>query len=419
MFYFSLGLFFIFKTFFNDFDYVLTLLFLGASLYYFHLRKDKCISYYLLAVLTNGGILILLGNAIYFFLWVTTKLKSCPYVKKHELYYLLFIFVFSLFLTLHHSSTHDVLRYALLITSPAFFLLCLTVKMTLSTVSKSVLLIYITSMLSNFIYILFIVQVERLSIFTGTENISLIIFSMLLLQILKSNFKLIINLFCLLLFLLYLLTLGSRSTIFVILILLVPYILSIRVKSKYALLVLTSTIFISLSVYYSGNSFMDIPNENRAVSIFETIDKSDIGWDDLIQIGTGDVDFSNFSSIDIRARIYSEAIYLINQKPWFGYGVKSPKVFENTWGHKGVSSFHSSIFDVWVTYGVIGVIVFCFFIYSLYKWIIKGLSEKKHLFQSLFFVFIILSFIQPYLFHIQVLSLWFLSFLLFKKIKND
>ena len=163
------------------------------------------------------------------------------------------------------------------------------------------------------------------------------------------------------------------------------------------------------------NTYKDeILSSQKAQRVLSGLSDLDIQWSDFNPFNGEQVDLSSLEQVDVRARIYAEAIYIIQEKPWFGHGVTSPKVFTDA-GKEGVSSFHSSFFDTWITYGFVGLVALFLQLFVVYRFVLKRNREQKVFINCMFFTFVILSMLQPYVFYIQVYSLLFFIFFLIDK----
>mgnify|MGYP000712016630 CR=1 FL=1 len=404
MFYVCLIVFFIFKVFFNDFDYILTLPFGGAALYLLSKKDENCYAFLLLALLTNGGLSILLLNSVMFAWWFIGRVYGGLAFKKIEIAYLLYILAFTFLLMLHHSSVHDYLRYILLITIPALYFITLNQKFRITLKEDVIFSLFVVCVFANAVYC-FILGNERNSIFSGSENIALIIFTFLFVMAINNCGTRVKKLFLLTLYVLFLITLSSRSVLVLVPVLGLCYFPVLKFRYQAALVVSAICLCLALVPNHRVSSENEFNRIGSLVSDLEFIRYGD--YEDL--------NFEAFNHVDIRARLYSEASVLFGERPWIGHGALNPKVFDELTMDGDVNSFHSSLADVLVSYGIFGLLAIMVFLYSVYLKVSRNLIERKYLLKMSFYSFIVVSLIQPYFLNIQVYMLMFIIFALFHR----
>jgi hypothetical protein len=409
MLYIVLLIFFVVKTFFNEFDFILSAILIIVSLYSLNKQTKNSFNYYFLLLLTNGGYLILLSSCLLMVGYILNKRHSPKFVFI-ELYFFVFCFLLFLFFFVGDRGLHDYLRYLLLIMSPAFFLFNFRRILLTNKVKLNVLPIFVICVLSNLIYTILLGN-ERNSIFNGSENIALIIFTFMYMLLLGQKYSTKVTILSSCFFMLFLFSLSSRSTLIIIAILGAVYLLSLKLKLKNIFFVVFS--IISLFFVY-GNFFDSIQSNAKAIRVFSIIDSART----IDPASVLDLDFSELNHVDVRARLWSEALFLTYEKPLIGHGVVNPMVFSDK-SNSGMSTFHSSIFDILVTYGTIGLLLVFGFLFLFYRSVSKMLVGNKYLVRSVFYSFVILSFIQPFLLNIQVLTLLFFTLLVFCKGQYD
>jgi len=409
MLYIVLLIFFVVKTLLNEFDFILSVILMIISLYSLNKQTKNSFNYYLLLLLTNSGYIILLSSCLLMVGYILNK-RSSPKFVFVELYFFVFCVLLFLFFFVGDRGLHDYLRYLLLIMSPAFFLFNFRRILLANKVKLDIFPIFIVCVLSNLIYTI-VIGNERNSIFNGSENIALIIFTFMYLLLLGQKYSTKLTILSSCFFMLFLFSLSSRSTLIIIVILGAVYLLSLKLKLKNIFFVVFS--IISLSFVY-GNFFDSIQGNAKAIRMFSIID-SVIAIDPSIVL---DLDFSELNHVDVRARLWSEALALTYEKPLLGHGVVNPKVFSDK-PNSGMSTFHSSIFDMLATYGIAGLLLVFGFLFLFYRSVRKMLVGNKYLVRSVFYSFIILSLIQPYLLNIQVFTLLFFTLLFFCNGKPD
>ena len=187
MFYLILLVFFVVKTFFNQYDFLLSILLGSVALVLLYKRNPNAIPLYFLALLTNSSLFILVLNLAVFVLWISSKVSNQLRFATVELYYLVVVVILSGLLLHNHASVHDFLRYALMISAPAIFMLYHNFNFPLQRERSKLLLVFITCTVSNLIYTMIFHSGQRGSIFVGSENIALIILSLVFLLVLSQK----------------------------------------------------------------------------------------------------------------------------------------------------------------------------------------------------------------------------------------
>jgi glycerol-3-phosphate acyltransferase PlsY len=255
---------------------------------------------------------------------------------------------------------------------------------------KNIYQVYIVTVLAQFIYgFLNSVSDFRGSIFVGTENIAIAVFYLLMLYSVfseeLSKRKKYIAVF---MYLLFLLNTDSRTILLVFFVIIFIGLRSISLKKNIL-------IFSAFSIIV----FFQLNNYNKA--FFEKFSRVSTLLDNLSLVDYRTL--GNVENLDVRAVLYIEAIKKVKEKPFFGTGVVNPSFFSDK-GDKGISSYHSSIADILVTYGFFGLIIITLMLFYILK--NSGFPKDKFIFYS-FIGIIILSIVQPIFFNIQAISLLF------------
>lgn len=124
-----------------------------------------------------------------------------------------------------------------------------------------------------------------------------------------------------------------------------------------------------------------------------------------------------------RTKLWGYAVELGMQRPWFGAGYRSFWTDANTiyfaeffsWGgDKGPDQGHSGYLDLWLEMGVAGVLLYLFFLSSVF-WCVARLfnmdREAEGLLLSTVFVFLMIYSITEKVILLQSESVWFMSML--------
>lgn len=402
MFYLSLAFLFIINVFFKEYNFVLSILFSVLFTMSLVKRNKNVFVYYLLLLLTNFGLYIISINILLLFVYFYDK-KTSNELFFVDIFYIILVVIFSLMLFFNHSNIYDVSRYLVLVFSPVFFMLFFNKKMIENARLKSIPIFIVISS-SNLAYVLIFHFGERLSVFSGSENISLIIFTFLLIFVLSERCLLKYKILCVFLYLINIYIMDSRSVI----LLAVPFFIAYVFSYKWWTIKKISVLYIYIFLFFLIGYFLS----DRVLSIFDVFLDGEVVFEGL-NFFSYDIDLSSFYTFDIRPKLYEEAIRLIFEKPWFGHGYVNPVAFSEL-GVKDGSSFHSSILSLWVSYGFLGVFILGLFLWSVISMIHKRNKNmsNKMVINSIVYAFFILSLVQPYLFNFQVYSL-FLFFLLF------
>ncbi len=398
MFYLILGIFVFFKIFLNAYDIVLAIPISGLVLYYAFKNKEQFLEYFCLFILLNSSyfytapiLLVLVG------IWGLRAAHNHFLLKKIEVAYLFLLVAFTVSLLFLHSAPYDALRYITLITCP-IILLHVIQRTTITERSfNRIYAIYISTVVANLIYTFFIASGERNSIFIGTENIGLVtisLFYVLIVSWLKSGSQ---KLFASLLFLLTLASMGSRSVLLILFILAFRYLLAKKwtIKSFSGVVSALAPILILASIY--AQTLVDIPRFQRMLGAIDVVQSLDIS--NLRGVQSQDYTF-------LRVRLYFEAIDLIRERPWFGHGVRTPKILEDLHG-PGLSSFHNAYSDILVANGIVGLSIIFIFFWYLYRLPQHNNLASKSTLRTILIVFILASFIQPVFFNIQACTLFY------------
>jgi O-antigen ligase len=292
---------------------------------------------------------------------------------------------------------HDILRYLILITSPVFILYNLNLRPSTDVIRLHAVPIFFAIIVSNFIYVI-VLGNARDSIFTGSENVALIIFTLIYLVVLGQRNSIFMLISSSLGFVFFLYTVSSRSVLILLAILALFYVLSFRLNKK-NLVVFCLLIAVGYTAnYFFAEELGDNERFSRVLSLVDIANEIDLT---LVLNG-----FYDYGNVDIRARLWTEASNLIDEKPFLGHGVVNPRVFADT-SSVGMSSFHNSFYDLSVTYGYLGFVIFLGFYFSFFKALVMSTSVNKGLVHAVFWGFLVLSFVQPYLFNIQVASVFY------------
>lgn len=400
MIYIALVLFFISKIFYQ-YDLVGGIIFAILALVNIR-KKEQFLVYYMLLISTNTGYLIILFNtSIIFFSLANMKFN------KYKIHFILFVStLFLLTLLFHFNSVHDALRLVIVFTSAAIFFYNIK-KLDKIFLDKFTFYIYLCLVMAQMINIYLLDISVRGSVFSGGENIAIIIFSFFVLRLYYSQYiTMYQKTLSTFLYIIFLLHTESRSSIIVVAILGITFL-----YNKFKIInIYTFPLFgILLSIIIVGIDYMPTEGSGRIINTVNTL----ISIKDRGEL----TNISAYAEIDIRGRINAEAIERISEHPFVGSGVVNPTVLEELADkHGGMSSFHNGLFDILVTYGFIGFIGFLLWFFYLAKFLISKRPNLKQYYIAHFSLFFLIGLVQPYLFNVQISSFFYLFlFLVYKE----
>ena len=319
-------------------------------------------------------------------------------ISKLLFYLILTTFILGILTIINYHSLHDILRLLIIFSSFAIFFLSIE-RINKLFVDKYIFLIYIILFIANITNIYLLNAPERYSIFIGSENIAIIILLLLATYLFFSNtltryHKSLVGI----LYLIFIYNTDSRSVLVVLITLTALLVFKILISyNKYIILFILLFIYIIFTTVTININY----NDGRMLSLIGDIEKVDLS------------NIDEYGKIDIRGPIYIEALERISNAPFVGSGVLSPEVFKD----EKMSSFHSALFDILVTYGFFGFISIVIFYSYLLKNLIANNREKLFFYIFITVPFAVLSLIQPYFFNVQAIILFYL--LLFVESKQN
>jgi hypothetical protein len=351
-------------------------------------NNHKEISYVIL-ILSNSIYAIILVNLIL----LVISIFNCIKEREIDRNYFSVLIVLSLltFQTIiNFNSLYDGLRLvSIVLTITTVFYIMPILKD--NSYERYLLFTISTLLLSNVFFINFISDNSRVSIFTGSENIALMIFYIMTLLLFHRGRRLA----PFLILLIFSFFAESRTLIILPLLHVFIYLLvHRRIRIGY---VLVFTFFIGMFTFYLSTTEGD-SRVFRALDNIETISQIK--------------GLSELEIVDPRGALVIEGIKKYHQKPLFGHGVIKPDFFKLREPDSSMPTYHNSLIDLLVTYGLVGLIIFILAIYFVYKKIIFSYGKE---FVVLFFLVLGLSLIQPYIFNLQVMTLLFTSVFIFNK----
>lgn len=333
----------------------------------------------------------MLVNSIIIFIYMYNITKKGR-ISKLTFYFILTIFTLSILTIFHYNSLHDILRLLIMFSSFAIFFLSIE-RINKLFVDKYIFLIYLILFIAEITNIYLLNMPERDSIFNGGENIPIVIFLLLATYLFFSNtltkyHKSLVGI----LYLMLIYSTDSRSVLIILITLTGLLVFKILLRyNKFIILFLL--LFVSIILTTVTININADYNDSRILSLIRDIEKVDLS------------NIYEYEKIDIRGLIYIEALDKISNAPLVGSGVVTPIVIKEEFGDKGMSSFHSSLFDVLVTYGFFGLIAIVVFFSYLFKKLIANNREKLFFYIFIIVPFVVLSLIQPYFFNLQIISL--------------
>lgn len=354
-------------------------------------------TYFAVFILLNAGYFTFFILILLVIVWAFKVYDRDFLLNKIEIAYVVMAAAFTIFLVIFHHSIYDILRFATLLGCPAICLI-LFKKTSISRLSLNrIFYLYIVTIIANLIFSIIFASGQRNSIFMGSENIGLIILSMFYVLVVSWPFSSNRKLLATLLFLVTLASMGARTVLVIVAVLLVRYLWTRKwtFKSLSRTVAGLTPILIISSMFVQ--SWMELPRIQRMLSITEVI--TDLNYSELQVLQSQE-------NVPLRIRLALEARDLIVEKPWLGHGVKTPKTLEKVFG-QGQSSFHNSVSDILVAHGIIGAIFIGIFFWQLYKIPKLTGGNPSAAFGTIFIIFLISSLIQPIFFSVQVCTLFY------------
>ncbi len=392
------------KLFFLEYSDPLSLPLSLITIYYFSKKNSALFEYLFLLILFNSALVLFCTLGVILTIYFFNK-KSKGYNKSIIIY-----FVFSLVLGFlsfkNFHAYHDILRFVTLILILPIGFVFYRYPYNERRTSFRILYTFMTLFVVNALYISFISDNFRLSVFNGSENIAAIVFSLLALYLMFSRnsvFERYTVFICLLFFTFMS---ESRTAILIpVIISIVLFIHSISIRNiiKFSLLFsLTASI-----VIYTVD--MDSISNDRKFRIVEN----------LTTLTSDGISFESFASIDTRGALIVEGAEKISKNVFFGHGVVLPELFKIIEPDIKIADYHNIIIDILVTYGVVGLLMFGLFFVIFYTE--KGPSKTKGVayYNAIFLLFFLTAMLQPYMFNVQALSLFMLVISLLKLKPNS
>lgn len=355
------------------------------------IKSSKSSLAYIFVVLSNSTYALLVANAVLVALFIFVSFKNNRINSTFVIINILFAFLLiqSVF---NYKSIYDILRWFVL-----YFSWTLLFTMPLladDTYKKKIPFIFLSLLVANFLYLTFLSDNYRMSIFSGSENIALMIFfvmSMIVVKLGKYRYLIFLPLF--------LFYMDSR-TIFVIPTVYILLRLFVYKGNRFKSLIFS--LFLSFSFF----CFVSLNPEARISEVVS----------DSTQLLYAQ-DLTDLEKIDSRGFLLVEGIGKFKDEIWFGHGVIKPDFFKIYEPDIKMATYHNVIIDLLVTYGLTGSIIVFLIIYLNLKYIFVNFDLE-------FFVIILTclvsSIIQPYFFNIQVISMIFsLSLIFNRKVRDE
>ncbi len=358
--------------------------------------KSIFISIALLSILSYSAVFNFLITGIFFAFYLIHIFQNKKGIPRIEFYGLFFLFIISLqtfFIGGNH--TYGFVKTLCLFALPSYYLMFSKNIYSYKINSTSITIIYIVVSVTQIIYAFYINPDSRGSIFYSSENIALIIITMLYMLTLTNTKSIYLKIINFLLFTLFVFSTESKSA-FIIIFLILPLFI-FRKKTSTLKTIIKLTIYIPIIIFIIVTFISEIKEMgiyNRSKQII-----------DLLSFLSPNT-INEFYEADLRGQIYNEGFSLWAKNPLFGNGAIPSKVLSRLNGFP-VYNFHSSLIDTLVQYGILGLVsiigMFFFLIHSIRKKI-KSLFILYYI-----LIFIMSSLVQPYLFNIKVVSIFFFT----------
>ncbi|MBY7800192.1 O-antigen ligase family protein [Vibrio fluvialis] len=341
---------------------------------------------YCFIVLSNSAFSLIIANLLVIMFFLLSSINKLKLDRTFFLVNVLFLIILLQSL-INYQSFYDLLRWVSLFST--WNLIFAMQNQSPRFVIGKMPILFVSLIFANFIYINFISDNVRLSIFSGSENIALMIFLSMSVVLYKTNNKLWI--LCAILFLY---NLESRSIFIIPLILIVVQILYNKGYRFKALIIMPIFVFL----FYS---FAQYNLESRVSRVFNDVES-------LLFIN----DIESLSKIDTRGVLILEGVEKIKEKPIFGHGVIKPDFFKVYEPDAAMATYHNVLIDLLVTYGFAGTMVIFIAIFLCCNYVRIRYDSSGF---NLLLVCLISSLFQPYFFNVQVVSFLLCGLLAFKK----
>ncbi|CAH1535391.1 membrane hypothetical protein [Vibrio owensii] len=359
-----------------------------ASLFFFvslvSQSNNKSILY-VLVIFTNSTYCILMVNLAIILIFIVNNIKK-GLINKSFFVVILMLIVLLVQTILNYNSFYDALRWGIISISWCLVFCLPLIKD--SSFEKQLPLLFIVMVISNFIYISVFSSNTRLSIFAGSENIALIIFSILSAMLIYLR-----KWYLLTLLVLFFAMSDSRTLLILPIVFVINYLL---IKRR-----LQVSHFIGIFIFLVPLIMFTLSQpESRAYRVI----------DNIVSLSESN-ELSDLEKVDSRGYLIVEGVNKISEKPLLGNGVINPDFFKIYDPSVTMATYHNSVIDILVTYGFIGALVFFYMIFMVIKHIRKYYDDT---FAIVLVSCLSLSVIQPYIFNMQVMSLIFSMSLLLK-----
>ncbi len=318
-------------------DYIVYLFPLISVLLILNYNNSRFFAFYIILVLTCNNVYASLGLVgINTFMIYTENLK---YETTPKIFFALNVLVvlIGLLTAYNYNSVYDILMFATLIS--AYGLMTIEKRKADARIYEiSIFNVLVILEITQILY-RYIVKYERGSIFQLSENIGIIIFLLILINVLFSkSISILKKIIVILIYIWIVLLTESRMVPLLVIIVGIASIYSIF--PKYKKLLLLGSALLATAVFFKYPTYLT-EYSSRQAYIFDLTDNY----------------VYNYSIIEFDPRVilFNDGIKKISQQPWLGNGVETPELMAIE-GIKG-SSFHSVTVDLLVTYGIIGSIV--------------------------------------------------------------